>query len=224
MRKRQKKRQLWKKWNERKGQRNTKNSESSEEDDREDGHSKAKVPRVESPRRIPIRKKKAKKATSTSKQEKINKNLLEETTPLHKPKVKLKQTKLNFQTREVTNSNTNEISLFKSKFHNRSNSKRSEIAAKLITSTPLRHGVNIRKSMSSPDLEKNNITFIKTTKNTANKLDDSKNSDQLRNKKTPEKKTQEKTGRLLRNNTKATGLLSQVLKTRQRLTRSMTER
>lgn len=105
---RQKKRKLQKKWNLRKRQRNTVNESS--ENEQEDGHSKAKVSHTGSPQQIPIRKKKARKVTS--KQEKINEHLPKETTPLHEPKVKLKQTKLNFQNRESTNSN--EMSLFES--------------------------------------------------------------------------------------------------------------
>ncbi|XP_012531955.1 uncharacterized protein LOC105834201 [Monomorium pharaonis] len=225
LRKVEKKRQLQKKWNERKRQRITKNSEISEssEDDREDNHSKAKVPRVKNPRQIPTKKKTKKATTSTLKQKNINKNLLVEITPLLNPKVKLKQTKLNFETREVTNSNTNEISLFESKSHNRSNnSKQSEPdVAKLITSTPLHHKVDIRKGpTSSPTLERNNIASI-ATQNMANKLNVSRNDDQLSDKKTPKKKTQGRTNRLLRSHSKTIGLLPQVLKTNQRLTRSL---
>lgn len=218
MRKLQKKRELQKKWNERKRKRDINNIGSSEDND-EDSHSKAKVSRTESPHRIPIREKKAKKTVSTPKQKKINKNLLEETTPLHEPKVKLRQTKLNFQTNEATNSNTNEMSLFESKLRNRPDNKQSKIA-KLITSTPLHKNVRVTIVRLSPSLELNNITSI-GTKKTANKLNDSKNGDQLGNKNTPEKKTQEKSDRLLRNSMKATGL-SQVLKTNQRMTRSKT--
>jgi len=208
---------LRKKWNKRKRERNITNIESSEE---EDSHLKAKASRTESPRRISIKEKRTKKATSISKQEKINKNLPEET-PLHKRKVKLKQTKLNFQAQKATNSNTNEISLFESKLYNKSKSKQSKIA-QLITSTP-RCSVNIKRLPLSPGLEINNITSIETITKTTNKLDDSKNSDELGNRKTPEKKTQEKNDRLLRSNTKPTGLLSQISKTNQRLTRSKTK-
>jgi len=80
LRKLQKRRELRKKWNKRKRERNITNIESSEED----SHLKAKISRTESPRRISIREKKTEKAIS--KQEKINKNLPEET-PLHKIKL-----------------------------------------------------------------------------------------------------------------------------------------
>lgn len=216
----QRKRELRKKWNERKRQRNVTNIESLEDEDQEDNHSKTKVPRTKSPRRIPIRKKKTEKATSVSKQGKINKNLVEETTPMNKPKMKLKQTKLNFQTHEAINSNVNEISLFESKLRNKPENKQLQ-TVKLITSTPLRCSVNIRRI--SPSLEINNITSIETTKKTANKLDDSKNSDQLGD------KTQERNKRLLRSNTKTgtpsgTGhKSSKVSKQNKRLTRSMTK-
>lgn len=187
MRIRQKKRKLQKKWNLRKRQRNTVNESS--ENEQEDGHSKAKVSHTGSPQQIPIRKKKARKVTS--KQEKINEHLPKETTPLHEPKVKLKQTKLNFQNRESTNSN--EMSLFESKFHNRFN-KWSKSAVNLITSTPVCPKVNTeRLSITlSPTLEKNNITSIESIKHTTNKLDKHKSSNQLGNK-TPEKKTLKKT-------------------------------
>lgn len=218
----QRKRKLQKKWNERKRQRNVTNIESLEDEDQEDSHSKTKVPRTKSPRRIPIRKKKTEKAMSVSKQRKINKNLVEETTPMNKPKVKLKQTKLNFQTHEATNSNVNEISLFESKLRNKPENKQLR-TVKLITSTPLRCSVNIRRIPLSPSLEINNITFIETTKKTANKLDDSKNSDQLGD------KTQERNKRLLRSNTKIgtpSGIghkSSKVSKQNKRLTRSTTK-
>lgn len=203
-------RELQKRWTERRKQRNVQDIESSE-DSQEDSHLKAKVSHTdESQRRIPIQKKKTEKATSILKR-RININLLEETTPVHKSKVKLKQTKLNFQTNEITNSNTNEISLFDPR--NRPNNKQLK-TAKLITSTPLR--VGIKKLSQSPSLETNNITFIQTR--TASKLNDSKNNYQLGN-----KKTQEKNNRLLRKKTKSTELSSQVLKTNPRLTRSMTK-
>lgn len=187
--------------------------ESLENSQEKDNQLKAKVSRTESPRQISIRKKKTEKAKSISKRDKINKNLLEETTPRYKPKNKLKQTKLNFQTHETTNSNKNEVSLLKSK---QSNSKQPE-AAKLITSTPLRCSVNLRRvEPLSPTLETNNITSIETARKTANKLDDSKNSDQLNN----EKKTND---RLLRSSTKITAGSSLVSKTNKCLTRSMTK-
>ncbi|XP_071647204.1 uncharacterized protein [Temnothorax longispinosus] len=217
LRKLQRKRELHKKWNERKRRRLIRNITDSSEDDQEDSHSKAKVSRTEKPRQIPIREKKTEKATpirTYTNQKKIIKNPpinpLEETTPMHKSKVKLKQTKLNFQTHEATNSNTSKISLVESRLHNRPDNKQLTIA-KLITSTPLR--VNIRRL--SPSLEINNITSIETTKKTANKLDDSKNSDQLGNEKTRERNT-----RSLRSS-KTTGLSPQTSKTNQRLTRSM---
>jgi len=216
LRKLQRRRELRKKWNKRKRERNITNIESSEED----SYLKAKTSRTESPRRISIKGKKTEKATSISKREKINKNLPEET-PLHKHKIKLKQTKLNFQTQKATNSNTNETSLFESKLYNKPKSKQSKIA-KLITSTP-RCSVSIKRLPLSPSLDINSITSIETITKTINKLDDSKNSDELGNRKTPEKKTQERNDRLLRSNTKSTGLLSQVLKTNQRLTRSQTK-
>ncbi|XP_077276045.1 uncharacterized protein LOC143904923 [Temnothorax americanus] len=216
LKKRQKKRELQKKWNERKRRRLVRNITDSSEDDQEDSHSKAKVSRTERPRQIPIREKKTEKVTPISNRKKIIKNPsinpLEETTPMHKSKVKLKQTKLNFETHEATKSNTSKISLVESRLHNRPDNKQLTIA-KLITSTPLR--VNVRRLPLSPSLQINNITSIETTKKTANKLDDSKNSDQLGN-----EKTRESNNRSLRSSTKTTGLSPQM-KRNQRLTRSM---
>lgn len=207
-------RELRKRWIERRKRKNIKDIKSSE-DDQEDSHSEAKKSRIESQRRIPVQKNKTKTAMSVLKQGKINKNLLEaDVTPVHKSKAKLKQTKLNFQTNEITNSNTKEIPLFESK-RNTPDIKRLQ-TAKLITSTPLR--ANIKNTSLSSNLEMNNITLIgmRSTKKTTNKLDDSKNSDELDN-----TKTQERTDRLLRRSNRISGLSSQVLKRNQRLTRSM---
>lgn len=225
---------MQKKWNERKRQRNIRGIESLEDSQEKNSHPKAKVSRTKSPRRIPIREKKAEKPKSNSdiessedshpkpkesctksprqipirkkkaekaklilKQNEINKTLLEETTPRHKPKNKLKQTKLNFQTQSKL-----------------SNSK--QMAVKMITSTPLSCRVNIRRIKSlSPTLEINNLTSIDTTRKTANKLDDSKNSDQLDN-----EKTEKRNDRLLRSSSRIT-VSSSVSKTNKRLTRSM---
>lgn len=218
LRKRKRRRELQKKWNERKRQRNTTNIESSE--DKESSDLETEAPRTESPRQIRkkkakkarIRGKKAEKGTSISEQEKINKN--PEETPFQKPKDKLKQTKLNFQAKVATN--TNEKSLSESKLRNKPNSKQLKIA-ELITSTPLLRSGNMRKGLSSlSSLESNDIPTIKKTRSRANKLDDSQNSDELGN------KTPEKNDRVLRSNTKTTPS-SQVLKAKQRRTRSMIE-
>lgn len=213
LRKLRKKRELQKKWNERKRQRNIKNIESSEEEGQEDDRSKTKISRTESTRRISMGAKKAEKAVSISKREKINTNLLVETTPLYKPKVKLKQTKLNFQAQEATNSNANQTSLSESKVRDRLVSKQSNIA-KFITSTPIYNKFHTRKVLSSSSLEINNITSIQTTRRTANKLNDSKNSD-LKTK-GPEKERNE---RLSRSTSRITG--SRILRKSQRLTKSM---
>lgn len=222
LRKRKRRRELQKKWNERKRQRNTTNIESSE--DKESSDLETEASRTESPRQIRkkkakkamIRGKKAEKGTSISEQEKIDKN--PEETPFHKPKDKLKQTKLNFQAKVATN--TNEKSLSESKLRNKPNSKQLKIP-ELITSTPLLRSGNVRKGLSLSSLESNNIPTIKKTRSRANKLDDSQNSDELGNK-TPEKKTPEKNDRILRSNTKTTSS-PQVLKANQRRTRSMIE-
>lgn len=215
MRKRQKKRELQKKWNERKRQRDNNIGPSKDNSSlEEDSYSKAKVSRTENSRTL-RKEKKAEKAPSNLKQKKINKNLVEETTPLHKSKVKLKQTKLNFQSRlnETTNSNTNEVSSSESKLH-RPENKQSKIV-ELITSTPLR--VTLQRLPLSPSLEINNITSIEMTKKTANKLDDSKNSDQLSSQNTQAEHSRNR----LRNRTKKITSSSQVSKPYQRLTRSM---
>lgn len=217
----QKKRQLQKKWSERKRQKttteNTKLSEDSSEDNQETNHPNAKKARTKRPQRISIKKKKAEKATSVLKQKKINKNPIE-TTLFDKPKVKLKQTKLNFQTQMATTSNANQISSSESKLSNKPDSKQSK-TSKLITSTPLCRKDEIRNVPLSPTLEINNITRIDTTKKTAIRLDYSKDSNEL-GIKTPEKKTPEKVDRLLRSSTKSLRS-SKVLNTTQRRTRSM---
>lgn len=207
-------RELRKRWK-RKRPKNINDMESSE-DNEMDNYSKAKVSRIESQQQIPIQKKKTKTARSILKQGKINKNPLEETTPVPKSKVKLKQTKLNFQTNEVANSNTNKQSLFESKLRNRPEIKQFK-TAKLITSTPLR--ANTKNIPLSPSLEINNITSIETrsTRKTTNKLNDSKNSDQLDN------TIQKESNRLLRKRNRLSELSSQVLKRNSRLTRSMTK-
>ncbi|XP_011866539.1 PREDICTED: uncharacterized protein LOC105561296 [Vollenhovia emeryi] len=209
--------ELQKKWNKRKRQKNVANIKSSE-DDQEDSRSRAEVSRAESQRRVPMRGKETKKATFISKRRKSNKTLLEEATPVHKSKV-LKQTKLNFQAREATNSNANE-SFFESKLCSRPDgpSKRpmtAEVFAtsgKPFTSTPLR--VNLTRLPLSPNLENNDLTSIETTKKTANKLGNSKNG-RPGNKQTPER-----SDRSLPHSAKTTRLSSRISRTK-RLTRSM---
>ncbi|KYM77309.1 hypothetical protein ALC53_12290 [Atta colombica] len=195
LRKLQKKRELKKKWSERIRQKTTENTISpgdSLEDNQETNHSNAKKRRIKSPQRVLIKKKKVEKAVL--KQKKINKNPIE-ITPFHKSNVKLKQTKLNFQTQAATTSNANQISSSESKLGNKPDSEQSKIP-ELITSTPLYR--KIRNIPLSPTLEINDITCIDTTKKTTNRLDSldlldySKDSDELRNKKTSEKKTPEK--------------------------------
>lgn len=209
-----------KKWKERKKHKKITTIGSSEDEDtQEESHSKANVSRTKSSRKILTKKKKTEKATSILEQEKIDKNLPEET-PLHTRKVKLKQTKLNFQPREATSSKTNEKSLFEPKLRN----VPSNTQLKLITSTPLNCRVNVTKLPSSPSLESNNITHIETLKKTTNKAkndDDSKNHVKPENKKTPEKKAQETNSRILRSNKTGTRTTSQNLKTNLHFTRSM---
>ncbi|EGI59156.1 PREDICTED: uncharacterized protein LOC105152183 [Acromyrmex echinatior] len=197
LRKSRKKRELKKKWSKRIRQKTTENTtlpKDSLEDNQETNHLNAKKRRTKSPQQILIKKKKTEKTTSVLKQKKINKNPIE-ITPFHKSKVKLKQTKLNFQTQAATTSNANQISSSESKLGNKPDSERSKIP-KLITSTPLHR--KIRNIPLSPTLEINDITRIDTTKKIANRLnsldllDHSKDSDELGNKRTSEKKTPEK--------------------------------
>ncbi|KYN17163.1 PREDICTED: trigger factor-like [Trachymyrmex cornetzi] len=180
-----KKRELKRKWRERLRQNttteNTTLPEDSSDDNQETNHPNAKKARTKSPQRVLIKKKKTKKATSALKQKKINKNPIE-ITPFHKSKVKLKQTKLNFQTQAATTSNANQISSSELKLGNKPDSKRSKIP-KLITSTPLHR--KISNVPLSSTLEINDITRIESL------LDYSNDSDELGNK-TPEKKTPEK--------------------------------
>jgi len=194
LRKLRKKRELKKKWSERIRQKTTESTISpgdSLEDNQETNYPNAKKRRIKSPQRVLIKKKKVEKAVL--KQKKINKNPIE-ITPFHKSNVKLKQTKLNFQTQAATTSNANQISS-ESKLGNKPDSKQSKIP-ELITSTPLYR--KIRNIPLSPTLEINDITCIDTTKKTTNRLDSldlldySKDSDELGNKKTSEKKTPEK--------------------------------
>lgn len=209
-------RELRKRWIERRKQKNINDIESSE-DNQEDSLSKAKMSRTESQQRIPIQKNKTATAKSILKQGKIDKNLLEETTPVHKSKVKLKQTKLNFQTNKIRNSSTNELSLFESKLHHKPGIEQLK-TAKLTASTPLH--ANTKNIPLSPSLEKNDITIIeaRSIKKTTNKLNDSKNSDQS----SDNTKTKERHNRLLRSN-KISKSSSKVLRTNSRLTRSMTK-
>ncbi|KYN35927.1 hypothetical protein ALC56_09718 [Trachymyrmex septentrionalis] len=193
LRKSRRKRELKKKWSERIRRKTTTENtiEDSSEANQETNHPNAKKRRIKSPQRVLIKKKKAEKATSVLKQKKINKNPIE-ITPFHKSKIKLKQTKLNFQTQAATTSNANQIFSSESKLGNKPD-KRSKIP-ELITSTPLHP--KIRNVPLSSTLEINDITRIDTTKKTANRLDSlldySKDSDELGNKKTPKKKIPEK--------------------------------
>lgn len=187
LRKRKRRRELQKKWNERKRRKNTSRNIESSENNEEDSHTQ--VTYTESPWRVSIREKETEAVPSTSKQqEKVYGNLPEET-PLYKPKVRFKQTKLNFQTNQTTNS-TNSVDKspsIVSKLHNKLDKKKPRMAP-LGTSTPLpRSTRNSRKISSSSSLEIENITNIKTLKQTADKLNDNENS-HLTNKKIVKRK------------------------------------
>ncbi|XP_018393103.1 PREDICTED: E3 ubiquitin-protein ligase BRE1-like [Cyphomyrmex costatus] len=157
---------------------NTKSSEDNSTDSQEIRYPKTKKAHTKSSQQISIKKNKAKKATFVLRQKKINKNSVE-TTSLHRSnnKIKLKQTKLNFQTRTDEVSNKNQTSSSKSKLSSKPDSKQSKIS-KLIASTPLHNRkYKVKNVPSSPTLEISNITSIE--EKTANKLDYSKDRDEL---------------------------------------------
>ncbi|XP_050450561.1 uncharacterized protein LOC126851043 [Cataglyphis hispanica] len=179
LRKNKRRRELQKKWNEKKRQKiNLKYIESSESNEEDSWtHSGSQ-------QQIPIRKNETESVPSTSKQQKkVYRNLPEET-PLHKPKKRFKQTKLNFQINQITNSanSINENSLFVSKLRNEPDKKKPKMVP-LGTSTPLYHSARksrkISSSSSADDIV--NITDIEAPKQTIDNLNDSKNS--LTNKK-----------------------------------------
>lgn len=209
---RKNKRKLQKKWNERRKQRIiSTNIESS--DNEEDNQTKEA--RTESSLQISIREKETEPIPSTSKQQtKIYKNVTEET-PLHKPKIRFKQTKLNFQTNQTANSasSINEGLSFASKPHDKlENPKKKLKIIPLGTSTPLHR--SRRRISSSSSLEIDNITNIKATMGPADKFNDVENN-RLTNKK------RRKTPKLV-STTKSIGSLSQLqaVKTNQRYTKS----
>lgn len=219
LRKSKRRRELQKKWNEKKRQKiNSKYIDSSESN--EEGswtHSG-------SPWQIPIRKNETESVPSTSKQQtKVYRNLPEET-PLHKPKKRFKQTKLNFQINQITNSpnSMNENSLFVSKLRNKPDKKKPKMVP-LGTSTPLYHSARksrkISSSSSADDIV--NITDIEASKQTTDHLNDSKNNlTNLTNKKIRKRKIP----KLSQGTNKSIGSLSHLqtnVKTNQRRTRSM---
>lgn len=212
LRKSKRRHQLQEKWNERKQRIISTNNESS--DNEEDNQTKEA--HTESSLQIPIREKETEPVPSTSKQQtKIYKNLTEET-PLHKPKIRFKQTKLNFQTNQTANSasSVNENLSFASKPHDKlENSKKKLKIIPLGTSTPLHR--SRRRISSSSSLEIDNITNIKATTRPADKFNDFENS-RLTNKKIKRRKTPKLVS------TKSIGSLSQLqaVETNQLYTRS----
>ncbi|XP_070168850.1 DNA ligase 1 [Polyergus mexicanus] len=212
LRKSKRRRELQKKWNEKKNLKHIESSESNEEDNQT--HTK-------SSRQISMRKNETEIVPSTSKQqEKVYRNLSEET-PLHKSKKKFKQTKLNFQINQITDSanSMNENSLFVSKLHNEPDKKKPKMIP-LGTSTPLyrstRKSRKISSSSNADDII--NITDIEALKQTADKLNDSKNS-HLTNKKIVKRKMP----KLSQDTDKPIRSLSRLrtVRTNQRHTRSM---
>lgn len=214
LRKNKRRRELQKKWNEKKRQKiNLKYIESSESNEDSRIHSGSQ-------QQIPIRKNETEPVPSTPKQQKkVYRNLPEET-PLHKSKKRFKQTKLNFQINQITNSanSMNENSLFVSKLHKKPDKKKPKMAP-LGTSTPLypRKSRKISSSSSTDDIV--NITDIEAPKQTIDNLNDSKNS-HLRNKKIRKRRM----SKLSQGTNKSIGSLSHLqtnVKTNQRPIRSM---
>lgn len=226
LRKRKRKRELQKKWNERKRQKNTSRIIESSDNNEEDSQPQTQVTHTKSPRQI-VRKKETEKLASTSKQEKVFRNLPEET-PLYKSKVKFKQTKLNFHTNQTTNSDNSKDANFELKLHNepikKKPVKKKPIKKKLKviplgTSTPLPDEVrNSKKISSSSNSEIGNITDIETPKQTVDKLKNVKGS-RLTNKIVKRKK---KTPKLSQGTIKS--IESRTMKTDQRYTRSMKDK
>lgn len=185
MRRSKRRRELQDKWNKRKKQKNiTKNIAIPENDgDNNDAHSKTEVLHTKSPHQTSINEK---EAESFSKQRKQNNKNLLEVTPMNKSKIRLKQTKLNFQTTQSTKSDTiNKGPLLQSRPHVKLG--KNQKVTQLVTSTPLHPRV---KSKLIPTLEIDNITEIgslskELTDNTSNL----KNSSRLENE-TPKKKIQ----------------------------------
>lgn len=176
------------KWNERKRQENiSTNIESS--DNEEDNQTQTKKARTKSSLQISTREeRRGETVPSTSKQQmKVYRNLTEET-PLHKPKTRFKQTKLNFQIKQTENSSSSisENPLFASKPHNKpENPKKKLKIIPLGTSTPLHRSPRKRVKIFSPEID--NITDIEAPKQTANKFNDFENS-HLTNKKIKKRK------------------------------------
>lgn len=203
LRKSKRRHQLRKKWNERKRQKiistNIESSDNEEDNQTKEAH-------TESSLQISIREKETEPVPSTSKQQtKIYGNLTEET-PLHKPKIKYKQTKLNFQTNQTANSasSINENLLFASKPHDKlENLKKKLKIIPLGTSTPL-HRSRRRRLSSSSSSEIDNITDIEASTQPADKFNDFENN-RLTNKKIKRRKTPK-----LVHTTKSIGSLSQL--------------
>ncbi|XP_072756998.1 uncharacterized protein [Anoplolepis gracilipes] len=215
-RKKKIRRELQKKWNKRKRQKNVSTNIELSESNEEDSQIQTKVTRTKSPQQISIRQKETEPVPSTSKQqEKISQE-----TPLYKPIVRLKQTKLNFHINQITNSpnSVNENLSFRSESHNKPDKKKPKMAP-LGTSTPLYPTLRkSRKLSSSSSLDIDNITDIKAPKQTADKINDSENS-HLKNKNVKRKTSKSLS---LQSTTKSIGSPSHLraVKTNQRHTRS----
>jgi len=151
------------------------NEEEENGENEEDNDSETQISRIKSPQRTSV--KKNKKIASTLRQEKkIYGELTEQTTPLLNPKLKLKQTKLNFykfinQTDDGDESSTSHLkSDYKTK---------SKTFKKLpMTSTPINFTTNKIPSMSS--LEIDNITHIESPRQNKLKIK-SKKYNKLKN-------------------------------------------
>ncbi|XP_014479762.1 PREDICTED: probable serine/threonine-protein kinase irlF [Dinoponera quadriceps] len=188
LREAKRKRILQNKWNERKKQKRFMEIGTSSEDNRkgeqkdnsnDNAHSMVEISHTEKPRQISVNKEGTEEAVSSLKQQ-TNENQLEQT-PMNKSKSKLKQTKLNFQAARSANSDNVYKKLSQAKPHSKFNSK-SQKAAKLITSTPLRYSMAPRVIST---LEIDNITeIISPPKKAAGHSNNSKNSQNLNNKKT----------------------------------------
>lgn len=209
LRKRKRRLELQKKWNERKRRKNTSRNIESSDNNEEDSHPQAQVTHTKSSRKI-LREKETEELASTSKQEKVFRNLPEET-PLYKPKIRFKQTKLNFHTNQTTNSGNSKDASFELKLHKKLVKKKLKIAP-LSTSTPLPDKVRNRKIPSSSNSEIEHITDIETPKQTVDKL---KN---LKGNRLTNKIVKKKTPKLSQNTIKLIG--SRTVKTAQRYTRS----
>ncbi|XP_029175475.1 uncharacterized protein LOC114943920 [Nylanderia fulva] len=207
LRKRKRKHERQKR-NERKKRKNTSKNIELSNNNEEDSYTQ--VTSTKSSRQI-LKENETEKLPSTSKQ-KVFRNLPEETTPLYKPKIRLKQTKLNFHTNQPTNNSKD--ANFDSKLHDELVKKKLKITP-LGTSTPLPDTIRNKKVSSSSSSEMGNITNIEILKPTIDKLKKSKGS-RLTN-----KIVKKKAPKLSQGTIEAIRSSSRTVKTDQRRMRNM---